>query len=104
MSELTRLHAHRLSAGLRAGDFSARDLIDAHLAEIEATDRPLHAWVHVDADGARAQADEADRRLREEGERAPALLGLPVALKDLVLTRGDVSVRDIKIVGDKSSR
>jgi aspartyl-tRNA(Asn)/glutamyl-tRNA(Gln) amidotransferase subunit A len=88
MTDLTRLRAHQMAVGLRAGDFSALELIDAHLAAIEATDRSLHAWVHVDADGARAQARQADGRLHAGREEAPALLGVPVALKDLVLTRG----------------
>jgi aspartyl-tRNA(Asn)/glutamyl-tRNA(Gln) amidotransferase subunit A len=95
MVELTRLRAHQMMAGLRAGDFSARELADAHLARIRATDRPLHAWLWVDEDESRRQAREADRRLaaaRAAGGRAvdrlPPLLGIPVALKDLVLTKG----------------
>ncbi len=84
-----------MAAGLRAGDFSARELADAHLDRIRATDRPLHAWLWVDEDDTRRQADDADRRLtaaRKGGAAAldalPGLLGIPVALKDLVLTRG----------------
>ncbi len=49
MTDLTRLLAHDMADGLRRGDFSARELTDAHLAAIEKTDRPLHAWVYVDA-------------------------------------------------------
>ncbi|HUG47268.1 MAG TPA: Asp-tRNA(Asn)/Glu-tRNA(Gln) amidotransferase subunit GatA [Candidatus Limnocylindria bacterium] len=87
-SDLTRLYAHELAAGLRAGDFTAREVTDAHLARIRATDRPLHAWLWVDEDRAQAQAAAADERLRAGGD-LPALLGIPVALKDLVLTRGE---------------
>ena len=87
MTDLTRLLAHEMAAGLHAGDFSARQLADAHLARVEATDRALHAWTFVDPDSTRRQADAADRRLRD-GDHSP-LLGVPVALKDLVLTRGE---------------
>ena len=45
MTDLTRPAAHEMADGLRRGDFSARELTDAHLAAIEKTDRPLHAWV-----------------------------------------------------------
>ncbi len=96
MADLTRPHAHQMAAGLRAGEFSARELVDAHLARIAATDRPLHAWLWVDEEAARAQADEADRRLRA-GDDA-ALLGIPVALKDLVLTRGEQATAGSRIL------
>jgi aspartyl-tRNA(Asn)/glutamyl-tRNA(Gln) amidotransferase subunit A len=96
-NDLTRLHAHQMTAGLRAGDFSARELVDAHLARIAATDRPLHAWLWIDEDAARAQADQADRRLRD-GADLPALLGIPVGLKDLVLTAGDPATAGSRIL------
>jgi aspartyl-tRNA(Asn)/glutamyl-tRNA(Gln) amidotransferase subunit A len=97
-TDLTRLSALEMRDGLRRGDFSARDLATAHLDRIEATDRPLHAWVYIDRDATMSQADAADARLRSarsdgdgESTRLPDLLGVPVALKDLVLTRGDVA-------------
>ena len=103
--DLIRLHAHEMARGLRSGDFSARELTDAHLAQINATDRPLHAWVFVDEEEARRQADAADGRLsdaRASGSEAlaalPALLGIPVALKDLVLSRGQPSTAGSKIL------
>src|SRR3954469_14313597 len=104
-SRLTRLHAREMASGLRAGDFSARELADAHLTNIEATNRALHAWVFVDEDETRSQADEADKRLadaRSAGQSAvdalPGLLGIPVALKDLVLTRGQPSTAGSRIL------
>ncbi len=104
-SQLTRLHAHEMARGLRSGDFSARELTDAHLETIRTTDGPLHAWVFLDEAEARRQADSADLRLaeaRREGEAAlaavPGLLGIPVALKDLVLTRGQPSTAGSRIL------
>jgi aspartyl-tRNA(Asn)/glutamyl-tRNA(Gln) amidotransferase subunit A len=104
-TDLTRLYAREMATGLRAGDFSARELADAHLERIESTDRPLHAWVFVDADEARRQADAADQQIsaaRTRGDEAaadlPGLLGIPVALKDLVLTRGQPSTAGSRIL------
>ena len=97
MTDLTRLLAHDMADGLRRGDFSARELTDAHLAAVEKTDRPLHAWVYVDADGARAQADAADKALRGGAPSSP-LTGIPVALKDLVLTKGDPATAGSRIL------
>jgi aspartyl-tRNA(Asn)/glutamyl-tRNA(Gln) amidotransferase subunit A len=96
-STLTRLRAHQMASGLRAGEFSARELVDAHLELIGRTDGPLHAWVFVDQDAARAQADAADAALRS-GETAAPLLGVPVALKDLVLTQGDPATAGSRIL------
>ena len=94
-SALTRLHAHEMSARLRAGETSSAELIEAHLETIAATDTAVHAWLAVDAGRARAAADAADARFaaaRGEGEAAlaalPPLLGIPVGLKDLVVAAG----------------
>ena len=85
---------------LRAGDLSARELAEAHLDLIDRQDGPVHAWLTTDREGALASADAADARFMEarhgrkddHGADAlaalPPLLGIPIALKDLVLQRG----------------
>jgi len=92
---LTRLRAHEMAARLRDGSVSSVELLDAHLAAIAATDRAIHAWLAVDEVLAREAAAAADARIaaaRREGTEAlaalPALLGIPVALKDLVMVAG----------------
>jgi aspartyl-tRNA(Asn)/glutamyl-tRNA(Gln) amidotransferase subunit A len=97
MADLTRLFAHQMATGLRAGDFTARELTDAHLDQIGRTDGPLHAWVFVDREAARDQADAADEALRRP-ELSSSLLGIPVGLKDLVLTRGDPATAGSRIL------
>ncbi len=94
----TRLTAYGMSRALRAGELSARELAEAHLDLINRQDGPMHAWLSTDREGALASADAADARLavsRREGSSEPdapaalpSLLGVPVALKDLVLQRG----------------
>jgi aspartyl-tRNA(Asn)/glutamyl-tRNA(Gln) amidotransferase subunit A len=105
MADLTRLRAHEMARALRAGDFSARELLDAHLSLARRQDRALHAWMFFDDDRARAAADQADRRFadaRRDGSAAldqlPSLLGIPVALKDLVVTRGRPSTAGSRIL------
>jgi aspartyl-tRNA(Asn)/glutamyl-tRNA(Gln) amidotransferase subunit A len=92
---LTRLAAHEMTARLRAGAVSSRELIAAHLVEAEAGNRALNAWLVIDHGGALAAADAADARLaaaRTAGSDAlaalPPLCGVPVGLKDLVTQRG----------------
>ncbi len=92
---LTGLTAHEMAARLRTGEVTSRALVDAHLDRVAAQNPAINAWLAVDADGARAAAGAADARLaaaRAEGSTALAalhpLLGVPVALKDLVSVRG----------------
>src|SRR5262249_28431169 len=83
LTDLTLLDAR---AALRAREVSAVELADAFLARIEAVDSGIHAFVTVTADLAREQARVADAR-RAAGEDTP-LLGLPLALKDVLCTAG----------------
>ncbi|HTS15586.1 MAG TPA: amidase family protein, partial [Candidatus Sulfotelmatobacter sp.] len=101
----TRLHAWQMAAALRAGELSARELVDAHLAAAHRQAPALNAWASLDDEGARSAADAADRRLRAarvEGPDAlaalPPLHGIPVALKDLVVTSGQPSTAGSRIL------
>jgi aspartyl-tRNA(Asn)/glutamyl-tRNA(Gln) amidotransferase subunit A len=94
-----------MARGLRAGEYSSRELVEAHLELAHATDRGLHAWLFLDDARAWAAAAAADARLaeaRRAGTAAlaglPALLGIPVALKDLVVTRGQPSTAGSRIL------
>jgi amidase len=79
--------ATELAALVRAREISARELLDAHLARIEAVNPQLNAIVTLDVDGARAAADAADAALAA-GEDVGPLHGLPVAHKDTHATGG----------------
>jgi aspartyl-tRNA(Asn)/glutamyl-tRNA(Gln) amidotransferase subunit A len=95
MADTTRLRGHQLAERLRQGEVSSREVTLAHLDAAERQNHALNAWLQIDRDGALAQADAADARLsvaRDEGREAlealHPLLGLPVALKDLVSVAG----------------
>jgi amidase len=91
----TRAATHQPAfAGLRrqaemlaADEISSADLVGAALARIERWQPELGAFRVVRAEGARAEAAEADRRLAA-GERLP-LLGVPIAVKDDVDLAGE---------------
>ena len=95
MTDPTRRFGHELAAALRAGDVSSRELTSAHLDNAQRQNHALNAWLSIEPDEALRQADAADTRLaaaRAEGPTAIAalhpLLGLPIALKDLVSVAG----------------
>ena len=72
---------------LRAGEVSSRQLTEAFLDRIASTDDEVHAFVTVTVDAALAQADEADELL-VRGDAVAPLTGLPVAVKDVLMTKG----------------
>ncbi len=88
MSDLTRLSAAELSAALAARETTSVEITRAHLDRIAAVDPAVHAFLHVDEDGALAQAAAADERRRTDPGGAPELLGIPIAVKDVLATEG----------------
>ncbi len=86
MTELTRLTAAATAEAVAAGTVSAVDVTEAHLARIAAVDYRLHAFLQVDAEGA-LQAARAVDAARANGDRLGALAGVPLALKDVVVTK-----------------
>lgn len=81
------LPAAELARRIRRRDLSARELMQASLAQIERLNPRLNAIVSLYAEQALEQARAADER-QARGAALPALHGLPVAHKDLFLTRG----------------
>ena len=83
----TGLTIHETLAALRAGRVTARALVEAYLARLARLDPHLGAYLTVAADSARAQAALTDERLAR-GEPARPLEGIPLAVKDVLCTRG----------------
>ena len=86
-SDLTRLTAAQTAAAVAAGEISAVETTRAHLDRITAVDERVHAFLHVDTGGALAAAEAVDAR-RAAGETMGRLAGVPLALKDVIATRG----------------
>lgn len=82
---MSALSATMLAERLAAGAVSARDVTEACLSRIAERDGEIHAFVHLDPDHARAQADAVDRH-RKAGRAIGPLHGVPVAVKDIIDT------------------
>ena len=76
-----------IAADVRAGRRSARDVLEAHLAQIAARESDVHAFNLVTADDARERANEIDAAIAR-GDNPGPLAGVPIALKDNLCTRG----------------
>ncbi len=85
--DLTRKTAAELADLLASGETSSVEITRAHLDRIAAVDGDVHAFLHVDPDGAVAQAAASDER-RQAGSSASTLDGVPIAVKDVLATRG----------------
>lgn len=87
MSSLSSLTLTQMKAGLERGDFTSRELVQAALEKIAHLDPSLHAFLYVDGERALRQAGDADEK-RKKKEEGMNLLGLPIAVKDVLAVEG----------------
>ncbi len=78
---MTSLTIPELQEKLRSGAVKPREVVDDLAQRVEAVDPKLKAYLHVDADKARAEADQADV--------SKPLGGVPIAIKDVINVKGD---------------
>ncbi len=92
MSELTELSITESVQALRQGEFSSRELTQACLERIERLEPKLRVFITQTPDLALRQADAADRQLlawrHDPSGPLPALLGVPLAVKDVLCLAG----------------
>jgi aspartyl-tRNA(Asn)/glutamyl-tRNA(Gln) amidotransferase subunit A len=86
---LTQLTVTELTKRIAAREVSSREATEACLARIKQVDGQIRAFLSWDAEDALAQADTADRALASGMTHAERpLLGIPIAIKDLIAVRG----------------
>ena len=94
---MIRQSAAQMSAALAEGSTTSVELTQAHLDQIAAVDNNVKAFLHVDAEGALAQAKSVDAQ-RKSGEKLSPLAGIPLALKDVLAQRGVPTTAGSKIL------
>jgi aspartyl-tRNA(Asn)/glutamyl-tRNA(Gln) amidotransferase subunit A len=96
-SDLVRMTAAEIAEKVAGGAVSAVEVAQAHLDRIVEVDEGVHAFLHVDADGALAAARAVDAK-RAAGEPLSPLAGVPLAMKDVVVTEGLPTTAGSKIL------
>ena len=86
MSELWRLTAHEAHEGLRRREFTSVELTESVLERVARVEPTINAYITLTAELALEQAREADAKLAA-GTATP-LTGIPVGVKDLIVTKG----------------
>jgi aspartyl-tRNA(Asn)/glutamyl-tRNA(Gln) amidotransferase subunit A len=87
-----------LRTGFVSGTYTPTDLMRDTLSLIEKRDSEVHAFLSVYTDEALASANLATERYKTEGDNAPALLGIPVALKNNILVKGKIITAGSKML------
>mgnify|MGYP001487274949 FL=1 len=101
MTTVHSLTINQLIEKLRVGELTSRQIMEACLNRIDSVDDKLNAFISYDVEDALAQADIADKA-RSEGQEGP-LLGVPVAIKDVIAVRNHPLNCASKILGNYQS-
>ena len=101
MTMVHSLTINQLIEKLRVGELTSRQIMEACLNRIDSVDDKLNAFISYDVEDALAQADIADKA-RSEGQEGP-LLGVPVAIKDVIAVRNHPLNCASKILGNYQS-
>lgn len=99
MNELLKKSALELADMLATGQITSVELTTACLDRIEALNPKINAFLFIDREGALKTATEVDAK-RQAGEELHRLAGIPIALKDNMVTRGIPTTCASKILGD----
>jgi len=89
--------AAQMADALAKGETTSVELTQAHLDRIAAVDGQVKAFLHVDSEGALAQAKDVDAR-RKSGEKLSPIAGVPLALKDVLAQKGVPTTAGSKIL------
>lgn len=85
--ELTNLKAWEMKDKIFKGEISSRELVEAHIKRIDEVEPSINAFITLDREGALKEADRIDAK-RRNNERLEVLAGLPIGIKDNIVTNG----------------
>ena len=74
---------------------SVKELIDEILLKIDSKDSQINSYIYISKEKAIAQAENIDKLILND-EPLPPLAGMPIAIKDNICTKGDVTTCEVK--------
>lgn len=98
-NELWRKGALELAAGIKSGEFSSRQVVQAHLDRIAEVNPHVNAVVKVLAESALTSADEADARVRNGGALG-TFHGVPFTIKENIDVAGQPTTSGMPVLAD----
>ncbi len=87
MNEICTWSIGKLHQGIQSGELSVREVAEAFLDRIEEIDQGVRAFVTVDPEKVKSEASALDERLSRGAEDIGLLTGIPLAIKDNIVTR-----------------
>jgi aspartyl-tRNA(Asn)/glutamyl-tRNA(Gln) amidotransferase subunit A len=99
ITQLVQLTAADMAAKIKSKEVSSRELVEAHLDVIESAEPDIQAFLKVAGDTALEQADAFDdKNAKGEVDDLPELAGVPIAIKDMIVTKGIETTAASKIL------
>jgi AtzE family amidohydrolase len=95
-NDVMQLKGFELAQAIASGGLGAREVLEAHLARIDATDAQVNAFTSQCIARARLEADAVDAK-RARGDALPVMAGVPYAVKNLFDVQGEVTLAGSKI-------
>jgi len=96
--ELNRLTVHELQEMIKGGEISSVDIVKSVFRRIDAVENRVHSYITLLRGSALEEAEKADQEIKRGNIKA--LTGIPVALKDLICTRGVRTTCGSRILGN----
>ncbi|MEW8973390.1 MAG: Asp-tRNA(Asn)/Glu-tRNA(Gln) amidotransferase subunit GatA [Tissierellaceae bacterium] len=87
MMNIIDLKAYEMKEKLLKREISSREIVEAHLDRIKEVEDNINAFITVDEENALSSADIIDEKIKS-GEKLGVLAGLPIAIKDNIMTKG----------------
>ncbi|HJA66804.1 aspartyl/glutamyl-tRNA amidotransferase subunit A [Lachnoclostridium sp. An169] len=97
--ELLKLTALELGRKIQAGEVSVKEAVRAVIEQIREAEPLIHSYVTVDEEGAFAQAEEIQKKI-DAGELTGPLAGVPVAVKDNMCIKGQLTTCSSRILSN----